>query len=46
MLMSKNSSNASAADEYDADDIQSRKRRWSAPDIDPDEQQLPRKISN
>jgi hypothetical protein len=45
MLMSKNSS---AADDY-ADDLQSRKRRWSAPDIDPDEpqqQQQPRKIVN
>jgi hypothetical protein len=41
MLMSKN---ASIADDYD--DLQSRKRRWSAPDIDSDEQQTPRKISN
>lgn len=41
LLMSKN---ASIADDYD--DLQSRKRRWSAPDIDSDEQQTPRKISN
>ncbi|KAG5682860.1 hypothetical protein PVAND_012181 [Polypedilum vanderplanki] len=47
MLMSKNSSSSSTAatvtsDDY-ADDLQSRKRRWSAPDIDGDEQQ-PRKV--
>jgi Ataxin-1 and HBP1 module (AXH) len=32
-------------DDY-GDDLQSRKRRWSAPDIDSEEQQQPRKISN
>lgn len=42
MLMSKNAS--SIADDYD--DLQSRKRRWSAPDIDPDEPQQPRKVTN
>lgn len=43
MLISKSSS-SSSPDDY-ADDLQSRKRRWSAPDIDSDDQQ-PRKISN
>lgn len=36
---------ATKNDDY-ADDLQARKRRWSAPDIDADEQQQLRKISN
>jgi hypothetical protein len=48
MLLSKNSSsaaNAATAEDYE-DDIQSRKRRWSAPDIEDESQQQPRKVSN